>query len=211
MKRSLRMFCAMLVAITMANVTLAQTYISVPSNQAPKLVADAGTDTTVCHVDTVTIGGSPSATGGTTAYTYSWTTSGNISSTTVANPQANASATAMYKLTVTDAESCTSMDSMTLTITNCTSVEEWELPLATTVSPNPGNGLFRITMEGNYNSSNIEMRVSNAIGELIVHRTIGTVSGIKTEMLDLTNKSTGIYFVDLYSGNAHQKFKLIVR
>lgn len=54
------------------------TYVNLNSNQAAKLIANAGGDTTVCRVDTILLGGSPSATGGTAAYTYNWSTTGNI-------------------------------------------------------------------------------------------------------------------------------------
>lgn len=187
------------------------TYVNLNSNQAAKLIANAGSDTTVCRVDTVLLGGSPSAIGGTAAYTYNWTTTGNISSTTVANPTANASATTKYKLTVTDNENCTSMDSMTLTVTWCTSVAEWTIPVDVQVTPNPNNGTFKVTLQGNYNHAQLHLKLRNVLGEIIQSRKLGSVTGSKTEIINLTKEGAGVYFLDITNGADHSITKIIVR
>jgi len=62
------------------------------------------------------IGGSPTATGGTTAYTYSWSPATNLSSSTVANPTALCTgSTTTYTVTATDSRSCTASNSVVVT------------------------------------------------------------------------------------------------
>ncbi|MES2285244.1 MAG: hypothetical protein V4547_06105 [Bacteroidota bacterium] len=72
------------------------------------LVASAGANLT----GPGTIGGAPTATGGNNAtYSYSWSPTTDLVSSTVANPTAKACTTTTYTVTVTDANSCTAVSS----------------------------------------------------------------------------------------------------
>jgi hypothetical protein len=80
-------------------------------------VASAGINQTICSGQSVAIGGSPSAMGGSFPYTYLWFPGTNLSSTFSANPTANPTVTQTYNLTVTDVNNCMSAPaSVTLTI-----------------------------------------------------------------------------------------------
>lgn len=77
--------------------------------------ADAGPAiAAICQGNSIFIGGSPSATGGVSPYTYSWTPGTGLSATNVANPQAFPLVTTQYFLTVTDQNNCTHTDSITI-------------------------------------------------------------------------------------------------
>ena len=85
------------------------------------VVANAGPDQTYCLPvgSAITIGGSPSASGGSGNYTYAWSPATNLSSTSVANPTISpvVAGTTTYILSVTDNISgCSSVDTMILTI-----------------------------------------------------------------------------------------------
>jgi large repetitive protein len=67
------------------------------------LVVNAGTTSVICPGSSVTLGGTPTASGGQAPYTYSWTPSNNLSNTAASNPIASPSAPTWYYLTVTDA------------------------------------------------------------------------------------------------------------
>lgn len=77
---------------------------------SPPLVVDAGPDQVTCAGSTVLLGGSPTASGGIPPYTYAWAPGTGLSSATVANPTATATAYQQYILTVTDVAGCSSMD-----------------------------------------------------------------------------------------------------
>ncbi|HKR05080.1 MAG TPA: hypothetical protein VJY62_10650, partial [Bacteroidia bacterium] len=79
------------------------------------LTAAAGSDQGNCAGDSAIIGGSPVATMGMTPYTYSWSPSSGLSSTSVANPKANPSSTTNYIVTVTDLSGCSAQDTVTIT------------------------------------------------------------------------------------------------
>jgi autotransporter-associated beta strand protein len=88
--------------------------VIVTINAAP--VANAGPDQTVCPNRPVMLGGSPTGSGGTGPYTYSWAPSAGLSDPTVANPVAMIAGTTTYTVTVTDANGCADSDSVVLTI-----------------------------------------------------------------------------------------------
>lgn len=85
------------------------------SVKAQPLTANAGTDKTICPGTSVPIGGTPSATGGLAPYTYSWSPSTGLSSSTAANPTASPGSDISYTLTVTDDTNAVSMDVVTIT------------------------------------------------------------------------------------------------
>ena len=84
--------------------------------KAQVLNASAGADKIVCLGTAVGIGGSPTATGGTAPYTYSWAPAAGLSSTTIPNPIANITVTTNYTVFITDAASNTDSDVMTVFI-----------------------------------------------------------------------------------------------
>lgn len=75
----------------------------------PLMPVSAGADASICLGASATF----SATG---AGTYQWSPSTGLSCTTCANPVANPTSSTTYTVTLTDANSCTNADSVTLTI-----------------------------------------------------------------------------------------------
>ncbi len=92
----------------------------------PVPTADAGSDQSVCIGSTVQIGGSPTATGGTSPYSYTWTPGTGLNSASSPNPSAIVTTSITYTLTIADNNGCSSSDEITLT--------EFNLPTVT-VSP----------------------------------------------------------------------------
>lgn len=72
---------------------------------------DAGANTTICLLDSVTLGGSPTSA---TATNYSWSPGLLMVDSTVANPLAAVPADTTYFLTVSDANGCFNYDSVTV-------------------------------------------------------------------------------------------------
>lgn len=67
------------------------------------LTVNAGANKIVCYNTNILLGGSPSASGGATPYTYEWQPSLYLSSNTISNPMANGVTQGIwYKLVVTD-------------------------------------------------------------------------------------------------------------
>ncbi len=78
--------------------------------------ADAGFGSNVlCTGGTILLGGSPTGSGGTGPYTYSWIPSAGINNTASSNPTAAITANSVYVVIVTDAAGCQNIDSVSLT------------------------------------------------------------------------------------------------
>jgi large repetitive protein len=84
-------------------------------NAQAVLTANAGTDKTACPNQSVVLGGAPTASGGSPAYTYSWAPSTGLSATNVANPSAIISQTTTYTVTVRDAKDSIATDVVKVT------------------------------------------------------------------------------------------------
>jgi hypothetical protein len=82
----------------------------------PPPVADAGQDKTICAGQSASIGGSPTASGGTPPYTFSWTPTTGLNDPTIAKPTASPATTTTYTVTVTDSKGKTAMDDVTVTV-----------------------------------------------------------------------------------------------
>jgi PKD repeat protein len=78
--------------------------------------ASAGSNGAICLGKNITIGGSPTASGGVTPYTYLWAPSQSLSAANVPNPVASPTAATTYTLTVTDAMSCTAGSSVVVDV-----------------------------------------------------------------------------------------------
>jgi len=79
-------------------------------------VANAGADQAICVGQSIAIGGSPAASGGTGPYTFSWTPTTGLNDATLANPTASPTVTTTYTVEVTDATGCKSTDQVTVTV-----------------------------------------------------------------------------------------------
>ncbi len=78
--------------------------------------ADAGPNRTVCLGSGATIGGAPTASGGSGPYTYFWSPGTGLNSANVANPVATPTASTTYTVTVTDVNGCTSTDQVLVSV-----------------------------------------------------------------------------------------------
>jgi len=89
-------------------------------NTVTPLVVDAGNNQSVCVNQTITLGGSPTVSGGTSPYTYTWTPSTYLNNTTVSNPTCTPTsatpATITYTVNVSDNGGGTGSDVVTVTI-----------------------------------------------------------------------------------------------
>lgn len=72
------------------------------------------------------------------------------------------------------------------------------------IFPNPANAIFEIS--GNMNSDNATLQLRNCLGQIIAATITPTATGWKVDMSD---KPSGIYFVEVYSGNDKSVQRLV--
>ncbi len=92
--------------------------VFLPVHAYPVPVANAGNDTTFCVGSSYTLGGNPSALGGSGNYRYSWTPGTGLNNSQIANPVATPVFTTQYTLLVSDLTSgCSSgADNVNVTV-----------------------------------------------------------------------------------------------
>lgn len=82
----------------------------------PQPVASAGPDRLVCPGESVRLGGTPTASGGTPPYQYRWEPAVDLDDSTAANPTARLRQARTYVVTVTDSRGCQARDTVTLLV-----------------------------------------------------------------------------------------------
>ena len=82
-------------------------------NVVPSPVANAGADTGTCQGTPITIGSNPVS-----GYTYNWSPTTNLSSSTIANPQVNANSvgTFQYVVSVSNSAGCSTRDTVIVNV-----------------------------------------------------------------------------------------------
>ncbi|MFM8433324.1 MAG: T9SS type A sorting domain-containing protein, partial [Bacteroidota bacterium] len=91
--------------------------INVQLNQPDRLIADAGISGDYCRATLISLGGNPTAQGGTSSYTYQWTPSAGLNNNTSSNPTTIINQSTVYQLAVTDANGCRATDSIVMRAT----------------------------------------------------------------------------------------------
>ena len=102
------------VTVTDANNDTATDSVTVLVN--PELIANAGEDRAINKGESTTIGGSPTASGGTPPYEYRWTPSTGLNNPNIANPVASPDKPGIYIYTVTVANAIECQDSDSVTV-----------------------------------------------------------------------------------------------
>lgn len=80
--------------------------------------ANAGQDTALCVGSSYTLGGNPSVSSGNGAFTFAWSPKLGLNDSTLMNPVASPLQTTTYYLTMIDDSSCTSTDSVVVTVSD---------------------------------------------------------------------------------------------
>lgn len=78
------------------------------------------------------------------------------------------------------------------------------------IYPNPGKGLFNLTLE-NLKQENIEMIITDPQARIVFRKTIKDISDNYKSVLDLTGISSGVYFINIKNENFTQTRRIIIQ
>jgi hypothetical protein len=178
------------VALLFSNLVSAQTNFSFVIDQPETpLLIDAGSDQVLSNGNTVTLGGSPTATGGFGNYTYLWDNDQLLNNPNIANPtvvQLNQSTT--FTLTVFDSNNaCVKQDQVLVDYVNSISAKNRE---SIQMFPNPFIDLVRITADKPITS----IKIFNITGQLVWEESDIQEKNIEVETSRLNN---GVYFFSI--------------
>lgn len=166
-----------------------------------QLYVSAGSDFTICAGDSSAIGGSPTASGGTPPYSYSWSSNPAGFASGSANPVVSPAITTTYFVTVTDDDNCALSDTILVTFDLCTGIEYSPDDINVSFYPNPATGNIEIKT-----SQQAEIEIINIQGQIINSM---AVIGNKT-IVDLSAFPCGMYFVKVKTGKGIAIGKIIV-
>lgn len=161
------------------------------------------TITNIAVIDQASLGTlTPTVTGGTTPYSYSWTGLGGISYSSTSSNPSDIPNQGNYSLDVTDANGCTASE--TATVAGYVSIEEFNTTSNINVYPNPNNGLFTLEVNG---VDRFNVIVRNTIGQVVINKTVST----KTSTVDLSTFGKGVYFLTVNNGQVQNTTRVVVK
>lgn len=157
------------------------------------LITVAPAEKTLCLGEVATF----TASGG---QSYLWTPgnlAGNVFTVSPASSQS-------YMVTGTDNNNCTGDVSISLVIEECVGIVENVLASVVKVFPNPSTGLVHavFTQEGLKHIS-----IMNSAGQIIESRSTSSTQ----ETFDLSPYASGLYFINISSGNSSIGFRIVIQ
>jgi hypothetical protein len=109
----------------------------------------------------------------------------------------------------TDANACSSSATQSLTVTDCTGLEELGLASLVSLYPNPNNGQFTLIIEET-GLKQILISVMDLQGKEIFSVTENNLGHVYQKEINLEGVSTGIYFVRINADGKLATMKLMV-
>jgi surface protein len=147
-------------------------------------------NTLLCSGQTVSL----TATG---ASSYTWNTTATTPVIAV-----SPTVTETYTVTGTDANGCINMTTVMQNVSLCTGVYS-QLAIQNSpfvIYPNPNNGLFILEL-----TTNANVTITNALGQIVISEMLETGK----HPIDISNESSGVYFVKVIENNQQHIQKVI--
>ena len=148
-----------------------------------------------------------SSSAGTTTYLWDF---GDGSTSTQADPNHVYGSTGVYTVTLTVTNDCgTNVFTNTITL-SVAGLEEVADFGTINVYPNPSTGEFQLEMDVNY-AMNLDIVVTNALGQKLLVRSLNTTNGVHTETIDLSTEAVGVYYLNISSEGNTLTNRMIIK
>lgn len=190
--------------------TLAQTNINLSVSQPPQLIVDAGEDATIDVGDNITLGGTPTAAGGTGDYIYSWNKLPYLDDPAIANPVATPPGNLTFTVTVTDENGCSESDAVSIKVPGGTGINDDITKFSLNIFPNPGSGTFTIAFSDVINEKDLRIVVTNLSGQ-IVYEEICYINHGREKTIDISYLPEGFYILTIDGESIHYERQLIIQ
>lgn len=187
-----------------------QNYVDVYVTQPPALQANAGNDVLICLSGNSTIGGTPTASGGSSGYSYVWTPPTGLSSATVANPTATPTDTTTYTVVVTDAFGCTESSSITIFVDNCTGISQYNTEMDISLFPNPTNKYLTLAINGYKFKSVLTLTIISELGQTVLSESLQiTANNNLNKQIDVSAYLRGRYILTISDNQSSYTKKFV--
>jgi hypothetical protein len=105
---------------------------------------------------------------------------------------------------------CLTVDSATFTVNSTIGLDENTLGQNVYAFPNPSNGQVAIVLEGN-EAFQGRMEIINAVGQVVVARSVETAAGRNEFPMDLRHLAKGVYTVRVASEVGQRQIRLVLQ
>ncbi|MCR6640996.1 MAG: T9SS type A sorting domain-containing protein [Sporocytophaga sp.] len=179
--------------------TWAQTTLNFSVTQNPSaLTLNAGTNKSITNGQQTVLGGSPSVSGGTSPYTYSWSPSLGLSQDNTSNPAASPVVSTVYTMTVTDSKGCSNSKSVTVTVNGVPVGIFNGYASSVNLYPNPTSSRLFITSDL-IPGKELKLEVFNPQGISVYEDVLYSSNGTLDATIDLPEDIKGLVMIKLSS------------
>ncbi|HXU28080.1 MAG TPA: T9SS type A sorting domain-containing protein, partial [Bacteroidia bacterium] len=169
--------------------------VTVLATPSPVLVAPSAS---VCLNSSVTINASGLS-------SYSWTPSGSLNMNTGNSVVASPTVTTVYVVTGYDGSTCKTSTSLTVTVSNCTGIDNVSNNSNISIYPNPSTGLVTVSIPSVNETTTLY--ITDMIGKNVFKSSVKDAN----ISLDLTNLNKGLYMLIISNGQTKHIQKLIIQ
>lgn len=186
-----------------------QTIVSLSVSQPSELVANAGDSATINAGENIVIGGSPTATGGVSPYSYSWNYESYLDDPAIPNPTATPSGNINFTVTVTDYNGCTDSDAVFITVEGGSSIYDLKTNISLNIYPNPSSGSFTLAIDNIINDSKLRIAIISLSGQKAYEKTFDVKLRLEEE-IDISQWPKGFYIIIIDGESTHLTKQLIL-
>jgi hypothetical protein len=162
----------------------------------PQARIDLGEDASYCQGEKVTLDAGPGF------VFYSW----NNGTYTVQSIEVESEG--LWKVTGTDVNGCSDVDSVYLTFSVCTGTEQQEkTQMDLFIYPNPTTGKITIEVAEKFTEKNAEIRLYNSLGKVLLRKSVKT----QTMEIDLSSFPKGLYYLNIENSKATKTVQVILK
>lgn len=191
-------------------ITLAQTNVNLSVKQPPQLVVDAGDDATINVGEEITLGGIPTAAGGSGNYVYSWDRWSYVNDPSIPNPVTTPPGNLTFTVTVTDKNGCSGADAVSITVIGGTGINDDLANIILNIFPNPGSGSFIIAFSNTFEEKDLRIIVTNLSGQKVHEEICDIIPGMEKE-IDISYLPEGFYILSIDGESIHHERQLILQ
>ena len=168
-------------------------------------VVDLGADTAFCGQDGTAI----TLDAGNEGSSYSWST-GDDGQTITVNKDNFDYGSHTISVDVVTADGCTSSDTVTVNLKDCTSIGENSANVKMDVFPNPNKGSFILELNS-VSADRVTIKIVNVAGAVVFEQRDIVVNGNYRQQINLTDFSKGVYSISVFGSDYQLNKKIVIR